>query len=305
MSYETRAIREGRLQHWEMTGGLPPNTSTHYPDYCGPAAVSAITGETRFEAARRLAAAELERGRRQRVSKSTSFTTIKRVLRNTPGVTVTKARSPEWEHDPREMWGKNAYPTVAQWLRREGHSEGLWLVCAGHHFMVFHNGETAEDNGGTKMRARVVRALKAEVDVPRVNKWLGEQRERFGRSGPMSTRIYKSAKALINEHDLDPEKIPGSGSGGAITKADVETYLEEIEDDGSGSLSQQDIIRAGLEKGLSNAEIVENVREAFPDSEIEPGWVSWTIGNERRRETEWWQEFGEKVAEDRGVKLEA
>ena len=42
------------------------------------------------------------------------------------------------------------------------------------------------------------------------------------------TRIYSSAKTLIATHGLDPEKIEGTGTGGAITKKDAQTAIGAI-----------------------------------------------------------------------------
>ena len=117
------------------------------------------------------------------------------------------------------------------------------------------------------------------------------------------TRIYASAKTLIAEHGLDPEKIKGMGTGGAITKMDVEKAIKA----GAGTKvrgnrkkgqkgrsrrregrpSQHDIIREGLVHGLSNAEIVEAVLRVHRKSKVKPEDVSWTQGNERRKGSAW------------------
>lgn len=125
------------------------------------------------------------------------------------------------------------------------------------------------------------------------------------------SRVYKSAKALIAEHGLDPEKIKGTGKGGAVTKGDVERAVAgRSKPKGKGKPkkgrrtrsgakkvpSQQDLIRDGLVRRLSRDEIVEAVLKVHPDSKITPGWVGWTIGNERRRETAWWKENRDRLA---------
>ncbi len=43
-------------------------------------------------------------------------------------------------------------------------------------------------------------------------------------------RLSPAVRRLIDEHDLDPADIPGSGRGGMITKADVLQYLESPTD---------------------------------------------------------------------------
>ena len=123
----------------------------------------------------------------------------------------------------------------------------------------------------------------------------------------MSTRIYASAQKLADAEDLDLEalmeagQLEGTGSGDAVTKTDVEAYLE---DHAAEDLpSKEDLIRRGLAEGLSNDEIGQLVRATLGETTPwENGYVSWTIGNERRQHTEWWQEHGPRVVRDRGVK---
>lgn len=73
---------------------------------------------------------------------------------------------------------------------------------------------------------------------------------------------------------------------------------------GKGAISQQDVVRQGLAAGLSNREICERVRTLFPESEIKPDHVSWTIHHERSENTRWWKEHGDRIAELRGVQVE-
>jgi len=272
----------------KQKGQLPGYIADTYPDFCGPTAFAAITGLTRVEAAIKLAHHERKKGRRH-VDKSTHWSSMIDALEEIEGVTVVTNRRP---------YAQNRYarkgcrsPTTAQWQRRPEHDRGLWLLLTAHHFIVVKDGEVVWDNGYDPRRGRVVREAQIE---------LSEELQHERKDDTM-TRIYEAAQELINEYGIDPKKISGTGSGGAITKDDVEKYLEALE---TASLpSQQDIIRAGLEKGLSNAEIVVNVKELYPDSQIRNGWIAWTIGNERRRETGWWEKFGPAIAEQRGVKL--
>jgi len=139
----------------------------------------------------------------------------------------------------------------------------------------------------------------------------------------MSARVYKSAQALIDEHGLNPEQIEGTGSKGAVTKGDVEDYLasqtkkqpkvKRAKKAKKGKApkkakkpSAQDLIHAGLEAGKSNDEIEADVLEQIPDCKIAghaASWVGWTIGNERRKGSDWWKEHGPAIAKRRGVKL--
>lgn len=67
--------------------------------------------------------------------------------------------------------------------------------------------------------------------------------------------------------------------------------------------SQQDLIRVGLLEGLTNPEIRDRMLEVYPDSAMKPEHVSWTIGNERRNETDWWETHKERLKEVRpGIK---
>lgn len=117
----------------------------------------------------------------------------------------------------------------------------------------------------------------------------------------MSKRIYESARALAEERGVDPDAVEGTGKGGAVTKADVERYIES----GAASPpSQQEITRRGLAAGLTNEEIVAEILEVHPDSKVKPSHVAWTIGNERRRGTAWWREHGPAIAAARGVRLD-
>jgi len=258
-----------------------------YPDYCGPTALAAITGMDRVDAAAALAPLEKKRGVR-RVLDSTHWGSMLEAISALEGFNAKERRiRPQNPH----TFGKAVYPTVAQWQRREHTCKGLWLLLAAHHFIVVEDGEVIWDNGYDPRRGRVLHAAQIELSGAR-------KRER---SRTMTKRIYKGAQALIDEHGLDSEKISGTGSNGAVTKSDVEAYLVELENDSKPSA--QAIIRAGLEQDLSNAEIIQTVKEAYPDSNIKPGWVAWTIGNERRRETDWWKQYGPQIVEERGVKL--
>ncbi|HKK09041.1 MAG TPA: E3 binding domain-containing protein [Gemmatimonadota bacterium] len=126
----------------------------------------------------------------------------------------------------------------------------------------------------------------------------------------MSKRIYKSAQKVIDAYGadaIDLDAIEGTGKDGAITKADVEAFLADPPKDAK-TPTAQDIIRAGLARGHDNATIEAAVLEVHPDSKIRDhgaGWVGWTIGNERRKNSDWWQKHGPKVVEDRDVKAEA
>lgn len=103
-------------------------------------------------------------------------------------------------------------------------------------------------------------------------------------------RIYKAAAALIAEAGLTDEQvgqIEGTGAKGAIGTEDVRAFLAK----GSKSLTQQDIIRDGLMKGRTPDEIVEDVLKVFPDSKIKKAHISWTKGNEKRKDSDWWKQY--------------
>lgn len=280
--------------------------SDRFARACGPTALSTLTGESRRDAAIRLARfIKNKRGENTRIQVSTRYTDLRDAIVESGGFRVTIHGTP-MPQNPEALGFKMMMPTVAQWLRRPGHQRGTWIILAADHFVTYHDGEVLEDNGYDPRRGRVVRHMKIEPADEDATFIRTHHPERKG-SRVMSVRIYKSAQALIDQHDIDPADIDGTGSGGAITKADVKGYLESRKSDSGGgsNRSQQDVIRAGLEQGLSNKEIVQNVKAEFPDSGITRGDVSWTIGNERRNETDWWAEYGPKVVEDRGVKLEA
>ncbi len=47
-----------------------------------------------------------------------------------------------------------------------------------------------------------------------------------------AAKLSPSVRRLVEEHDLDPAKIKGSGRGGRLTKADVMAYIESNKRDG-------------------------------------------------------------------------
>lgn len=109
------------------------------------------------------------------------------------------------------------------------------------------------------------------------------------------SRIYESARkaaarAGLDEADL--EAVEGTGSDGA----DVDAYLRGEQE---ATPTQHAMILAGVLEGLSNQEIVERVKEIHPGSAIKPGHVSWAIGHERRRGSEWWEEHRHGLMEVR------
>lgn len=122
-------------------------------------------------------------------------------------------------------------------------------------------------------------------------------------------RIYRSAKKLARRSGMDEDELQdlveqgvleGSGKGGAVTKEDLQEYLEGSQDHGP---SKEDLIRRGLAEGRTNEEIGELVHEVLGDDvPWQNGFVSWTIGNERRNETDWWMDYGPRVVVERGVK---
>jgi len=51
------------------------------------------------------------------------------------------------------------------------------------------------------------------------------------REGAAAGKLSPSVRRMIEEHDLDPDDIQGSGRGGRITKADVQRHLESLDHD--------------------------------------------------------------------------
>ena len=47
------------------------------------------------------------------------------------------------------------------------------------------------------------------------------------RGGPASTTLSPAVRRIVEEDELEPERIPGTGKGGRLTKGDVLTALEE------------------------------------------------------------------------------
>ena len=52
-----------------------------------------------------------------------------------------------------------------------------------------------------------------------------EETEKSEKSGVKAAFLSPLVRKMLAEHELDPEMIPGTGSGGRITKHDVEAYL--------------------------------------------------------------------------------
>ena len=57
------------------------------------------------------------------------------------------------------------------------------------------------------------------------------QQEADHASGPNAHKLSPSVRRLLDEHDLDPAVIEGSGRDGRITKSDVMTYLKSHTDE--------------------------------------------------------------------------
>lgn len=109
--------------------------------------------------------------------------------------------------------------------------------------------------------------------------------------------LRERAKELgLSYSDVDPLEAGGD----TPVKADwlrAVRLAEAAAGEADDPPSQQDLIRAGLVEGLSNPEIRDRVLEVYPDSKMKPEHVSWTIGNERRNETEWWETHKERLKE--------
>lgn len=91
------------------------------------------------------------------------------------------------------------------------------------------------------------------------------------------------AKELgIAYSDVEPIE---AGSNTPVKADWVRTILER---QGVDQPSQQDIIRDGLARGLSNEEIAKAVRGIYPDSAVKPSHVSWTIQHERNKDRPDW-----------------
>jgi 2-oxoglutarate dehydrogenase E2 component (dihydrolipoamide succinyltransferase) len=74
-------------------------------------------------------------------------------------------------------------------------------------------------SGGTKEAASKKRDDREEKEEQ-------EDREEGG-----ARKLSPSVRRMIEEHDLDPDDIDGSGRGGRITKADVQRHLESLDHD--------------------------------------------------------------------------
>ncbi len=53
-----------------------------------------------------------------------------------------------------------------------------------------------------------------------------EKAESAQADGEQAAAMSPAVRKLVNEHDLDPAKIKGTGKGGRLTKSDVNAYLE-------------------------------------------------------------------------------
>lgn len=52
--------------------------------------------------------------------------------------------------------------------------------------------------------------------------------------GPDADKLSPAVRRMVEEHDLDPGQIPGSGKGGRITKSDVNRYLADRREGSAG-----------------------------------------------------------------------
>ena len=91
----------------------------------------------------------------------------------------------------------------------------------------------------------------------------GRRRHRTDTGG----RISPVVRRLAERHGIDVSRIPGSGSGGRVTKRDVEAYLESVESSGPQLTERADEI---IEPTPIRRMIAENVSRSF--REIPHAW---------------------------------
>ena len=94
-----------------------------------------------------------------------------------------------------------------------------------------------------------------------------------GDSGPLSPAVRR----LVQEHELDPAKIPGTGKAGRLTKADVLAYLEGGDSSEQAGDEPQPAEAAGAPPGRPAAPAPRRQGSAgesggiSPDADITPG----------------------------------
>lgn len=58
-----------------------------------------------------------------------------------------------------------------------------------------------------------------------------EQKSKSAGNNSTNKKISPAAQVLIDQYELDPNDLTGTGAGGSITKADVIRYVETISEE--------------------------------------------------------------------------
>ena len=119
-------------------------------------------------------------------------------------------------------------PAPANGVIRELHVEDGATVTSGELLAVLEEGEVADEAPpAASSDAAPAAAESDESPAP----------EAESAESGASHKLSPSVRRIVEEHDLDPANVPGTGKDGRIRKADVQNYLNARSDD---DLSSED-----------------------------------------------------------------
>ncbi|HET7306473.1 MAG TPA: 2-oxoglutarate dehydrogenase complex dihydrolipoyllysine-residue succinyltransferase [Gammaproteobacteria bacterium] len=109
-------------------------------------------------------------------------------------------------------------PAPADGVLKEIKAEDGATVGGGDLIAILEEGEAAAEKKAEPEKPAEAEPQKAEAEPE------PEEKPQRGKS---AARLSPSVRRLVEEHDLDPEDIEGSGRDGRLTKSDVMQYIEQ------------------------------------------------------------------------------
>ncbi|HET8552066.1 MAG TPA: 2-oxoglutarate dehydrogenase complex dihydrolipoyllysine-residue succinyltransferase [Gammaproteobacteria bacterium] len=109
-------------------------------------------------------------------------------------------------------------PAPADGVLKEIKAEDGATVGGGDLIAILEEGEAAAEKKAEPEKPAEAEPQKAEAEPE------SEEKPQRGKS---AARLSPSVRRLVEEHDLDPNDIEGSGRDGRLTKSDVMQYIEQ------------------------------------------------------------------------------
>lgn len=119
-------------------------------------------------------------------------------------------------------------------------------------------------------------------------------------------KLSPSVRRLIEEHDLDPGLINGTGKDGRINKSDVMAYLDSVDHDGGAADVPSAIVRsdyARTEERVPMTRLRARIAERMVDAQATAAMLTTFNEVDLTRVIELRSRYKERFAEAHGVKL--